>query len=172
MHRAPVYWPAIALAFLLILLDQMSKYWIQAHVPLMSHFFQYPYGGIPVFQNLGGIDFAIVHATNKGAAWSLFSQHQFLLVAVRIVLVGALTVYLLIGKLAKWQQIPLTFIIAGAIGNIADYFLYGHVIDMLYFNFWGYDYPVFNIADSAIFIGVFWLLLDSFCKKVTKEVRS
>ena len=49
----------------------------------------------------------------------------------------------------------------GALCNILDYFFYGHVIDMLHFVFWGYDYPVFNVADSFICIGVFWLFFAS-----------
>ena len=56
---------------------------------------------------------------------------------------------------------PLTCIAAGALGNILDFFLYGHVIDMFYLIFYKYSYPIFNVADSAIFLSVMYLLFTS-----------
>ena len=50
----------------------------------------------------------------------------------------------------------MTLILAGAISNVIDTFVYGHVVDMIHFTFWGYDYAVFNLADSAVCLGVFW----------------
>jgi signal peptidase II len=52
-------------------------------------------------------------------------------------------------------------ILAGAVGNVFDCIVYGHVIDMFCFIFWGYIYPVFNIADAAIFCGILMLLLET-----------
>jgi signal peptidase II len=49
-------------------------------------------------------------------------------------------------------------IIAGGIGNILDYFIYGHVVDMFHFILWGYSFPVFNVADASIFMGIVSLL--------------
>lgn len=148
-------WVTLITAVLVLGTDFVSKYWIQSHLPLS---FQ-----IPMFK-WGGIDFYITHAVNRGAAWGMLAQFHTALLAFRIILVTGLVIYTLFyNKHSAWQW-PLALIIAGAIGNIIDFFLYGHVIDMLQFTFWGYHYPVFNIADSAIFIGVLWLFILSWKK--------
>lgn len=150
------------LILVVLFLDMISKWFIQSHLPLIGRSPPfYPYGGIPVFHHFLGIEFAIVHEINKGAAWGAFADFQPYLMALRVVLVAVLICYLLFFNRQKSLQIPLTLIIAGAIGNILDFFIYGHVVDMFHFNFGGYYFPVFNIADSAIFIGVVWILFRS-----------
>lgn len=124
-------------------------------------FYAYPYGGIPIFKNFLGIEFSISHLTNHGAAWGMLSNYQDLLLIVRIFLIIGMLVYLVyINRIKAWR-FPLALMIVGATGNIIDYFIYGHVVDMLHFVLWGYDFPVFNIADSAVTIGVAWLLISS-----------
>lgn len=152
---------ALLVALILLVVDQATKYWVQQHIPLMNYFALYPYGGFGVFKDFLGIEFSIVHATNKGMAWSLMSNYQGLLIGIRIALIAALIVFLLFRNHRPSWQFPLLLIISGAIGNVIDYFAYGHVIDMLHFVLWGYDYPVFNIADSSIFIGVIWLMFKA-----------
>lgn len=132
---------------------------------------EYPYGGIPVFKDILGIEFSIVHHTNRGAAWGVLSEWQQPLLYLRIVLVIGLLLYVLFFNKRNEWEIPFALITAGAAGNVLDYFLYGHVIDMLHFNFWGYNYPVFNLADSAIFIGIAWILISSWRKNPTKEMQ-
>ncbi len=125
----------------------------------------YPYGGIGVFSDFGGVQFSLVHVTNKGAAWSAFSGYQSYLVIFRIALIIGMALFITYFNKNKTIVLPFTLILAGALGNILDYFVYGHVVDMLYFNLWGYPYPVFNIADSAVTVGVAWILLQSWFKK-------
>jgi signal peptidase II len=125
---------------------------------------KYPYGGIPVFENFLGIEFSISHQINKGAAWGVLAEYQVPLLYLRIALILALLVYFLFfNKHSSWN-IPLALIVAGALGNVLDFFIYGHVVDMLHVVLWGYDFPVFNIADSAICIGVAWLFVASLCE--------
>ena len=154
--------------FLLVLFtDAVSKYWIQGHLQLITtSAATYPYGGIGVFKDFFGIEFSLVHAINKGAAWSIFSDHTTLLLYLRIGLIGLLLYYFYKQK-SFFVRLPLALIIAGALGNVIDIFLYGHVIDMFHFIFWGYDYPVFNVADSFIFIGVVLYLI--FSKKAAHD---
>lgn len=157
----------MALVFLVILLlDAGTKWATQKWIPIMNgdHHW-YPYGGIGVFRDFMGIQFSIVHVTNKGAAWSAFSDYQAVLVGLRVVLIAAMVVFIAFFNKNKAIILPFTLILAGAVGNIIDYYVYGHVVDMLYFNFWGYSYPVFNIADSAVTIGVFWILFLTWGKK-------
>lgn len=162
-NRLHGMWFLLLIALIIMALDEGLKFWVQANLLHRSHAFPYyPYGGIGVFKNFSGIEFSLVHETNRGAAWSAFSNFQIQLLVVRLILVAGLLMYLIKGcKDHKSARLPLTLILAGACGNILDYFFYGHVIDMFHFVFWGYDWPVFNIADAAICLGIGWLFLSS-----------
>lgn len=154
------------IGILILALDIASKYFIVNTLPLISGSrYWYPYGGVGVFDNFMGIEFSINHVTNKGAAWGLFADFHSLLFWLRIGLVGGLFTYLLFFNKRRDWLMPLILILAGAFGNILDVFLYGHVIDMFHFVFWGYDYPVFNIADASICIGIGWMMLNSWANE-------
>ena len=147
-------------------MDFISKIYVHSHIPYMNWASPvFPYGGIAVFENWNGIDFSINHVTNKGAAWGMLASWQTGLLCVRLLVIGGIVAYLYKAKRPLAKQIPLVLIVSGALGNVLDYFLYGHVVDMYHFRFWGYAYPVFNIADSAIFCGIAWLFLTSFKKR-------
>jgi signal peptidase II len=153
---------------LILMLDQGIKAFVNANITKMNWYnLLYPYGGIGIFENFLGIQFSIVHETNKGAAWGSFADHPLALLVVRSILIFALIVYLVFSKSGYRHRFPLILIISGAIGNVIDIFLYSHVVDMFYFKFGSYSYPVFNVADSFIFIGIIWLLLQGFSKKST-----
>jgi len=149
------------LGALIFLSDFFLKNWIQSHLPLMNVFAPYPFSGIGVFHNFMGIDFSMVHVVNTGAAWGIFSSWKYLLVVLRIVIILVLFFSNFFWSHAKANRLALMLIVVGASSNVIDFFHYGHVVDMFYFIFWGYSYPVFNIADSAIFIGALLLGLRS-----------
>lgn len=117
-----------------------------------------------VFENFLGIDFFINLTFNRGAAWGLFANFQTTLLILRICVIAGMLTYLGLRKNPK-IDLPLTLISFGAIGNVIDYFRYGYVVDFLQFDFWGYHFPLFNIADSAITLGVIWLFIASFLRK-------
>lgn len=120
---------------------------------------------IKVLSNFFGIDAEITYAKNEGAAWGMFHQFPELLVSFRVLLILGLIIYLCLYNLATPSTLPLTCIISGAIGNVYDYFHYGFVIDMIQLRFWGYEYPIFNIADSAIFCGAALLIFKTITHK-------
>lgn len=134
-------------------LDQVSKNLAQSY---LSH------GGIFLWEGLGGLRFSLDLVTNSAAAWGLFASWGIYLVILRMLLVASClfyTVYVLHGKR---EQVALALITTGALSNIVDYFLYGHVIDFFHVVLWGYDFPVFNIADSLICIGAFaWFCISA-----------
>jgi len=146
------------IGLLVLVADFLTKQYVQNHLPLMYGSI-YPYRGIAVFKDFFGIEFSLVHATNRGAAWGMFADFQFYLICLRIILIACLLIYLIFYNKHKGLTFPLVLITVGAFGNIVDYFLYGHVIDMFHFVFWGYSFPVFNVADSAICVGIFSLLI-------------
>lgn len=162
---------ALIIGFIVFTADLLSKFLTHSYLPIVNYHLWYPYGGIAVFENLGGIQFSINHAINKGAAWGVLAEWQDYILYLRIAVISGLLSYALIFNRRQSWEIPLLLIISGAIGNVLDYFLYGHVIDMLHFVLWGYDYPIFNIADSAIFIGIFWIFILSFVDKASDAAK-
>lgn len=151
------------LSFTLFLLDQATKLLTHFYIPLMSRSApRYPYGGVPVFKSFLGVEFSLSHTTNKGAAWGAFADSQIYLLLFRVIFIAAVGVYLAFFNKRSKLFAPLLLVVTGALSNVVDFFIYGHVVDMLHFVFWGYDYPVFNVADVMIFIGIFWLLWLSF----------
>lgn len=171
--RAPTrsYAPLLV-GIAVFLIDCVSKFFVHQYLPVMRHGWSwYPYGGIGVFQDFFGIEFSITHQVNSGAAWGLFADYQLPLLYLRIALIVILLIYTLwFNKHTQWS-IPLALIIAGAVGNVFDYYVYGHVVDMFHFVLWGYDCPVFNVADTSIFFGVLWLFIASSCEKPKKAAR-
>lgn len=162
---ARISFPLLFAGLIILFLDQVSKWLVNAYLPVINSFlYWYPYGGIAVFQNFLGIEFSINHWTNTGAAWGFFSEHQPILIFFRIGLIISLFIFLCFYNRNLTWRIPLVLIITGALGNVLDYFVYGHVIDMLHFVLWGYDFPVFNLADSAISVGIASLFFLSFFK--------
>lgn len=135
----------------LVGLDHLVKSAVIANVPLMGFYPFYPYGGIGVLKNfLGGVDFSINYVQNTGAAWGLLADYSSALFVLRVLLCIMLIVFVC----KKDAKLSLSLILAGAIGNILDFAIHGHVIDMFYFCFWGYSFAIFNVADSLICIGI------------------
>lgn len=128
-----------------------------------------PYN-VDVFQNVLGVDFSLTLAMNKGAAWGLFAEFQYLILALRIAVIVSLLFYLFFSNREKKLQLPLVLIVTGALGNILDFFLYGFVVDFFRFNLWGYPFPVFNVADILITSGVILFFLTSLLTKKKRAV--
>lgn len=165
MYRGSSLVKCAFVAFFIFIADMTTKALVTA-VSSQEHGHFLPY---VIFSNVFGIDLQITHAVNSGAAWGLFSDFPEVLVFFRLLLITGLIAFLLISHRRSSWSVPLSFVISGAIGNVYDYFRYGHVVDMIQFRFWGFNYPVFNIADSAIFIGSFWLLFLAYTEKSKNE---
>ncbi len=133
---------------MLVTIDFLIKLWVNSNV----------FEPIVVWQNRGHVDFFIQYVTNRGGAWGMLASFHKPLLIVRVLVIMGLLAYL-------WSEAPLfkkslclVLILAGAIGNVLDSFLYGHVIDMFHFLFWGRSYGIFNFADAMIFIGSLGLI--------------
>lgn len=145
----------------LLVLDFLTKLATIWWIPYMSPLDRlYPFGGIPV-ASFSGITFSLNYVGNTGAAWGLFAGHSGILFFIRTIIIVGMTFYLLFfQKGTGYPKFPLWVIITGAIGNSLDYLFYGHVVDFLHFTFWGFSFPVFNLADSYITMGVLGLMLS------------
>lgn len=149
-----------------LLVDVLTKAYSYFYLPPLAWSTSiYPYGGIGVFQNFLGIDFSINYVMNKGAAWGVLASFQEYLLYARLLIIAGLLTYLFFGKMAYFKRFSLSLVTTGALGNVIDYFVYGHVVDMFYFVLWGYSFPVFNVADSIIFMGLCFVFFSSFLEK-------
>jgi signal peptidase II len=104
---------------------------------------------------------SLTYVTNTGAAFGLFPDHGVIFMVVAVVVIAAIIFYYRHLPGEQWLiQISLGLQLGGALGNLVDRLRYGHVIDFIDFKVW----PVFNVADSSIFVGVvilaFYLLRD------------
>ena len=112
--------------------------------------------------------FYISYFRNTGGAWSIFSNHTWLLTLVSLIIIIFLVCYVYKNKpKKKMETLGYSMILGGSIGNLLDRIIYGYVIDFLDFNIFGYNYPIFNFADVFIVIGVLILIIYNWrCKDV------
>ena len=136
-------------------LDQVSKAWINAHLPLGTY--GRP-GAIPVVRGF----LYLVHVGNTGAAWSMLSGRSVLLAALAAATLVAIFLWRrALGLRDRVAQISFGLLCGGIFGNLADRLMHGHVIDFLDFHFGSYIYPTFNLADAGICAGVLLYLIHS-----------
>ena len=116
----------------------------------------------------------ITYVKNTGAAWSIFSGETLGLIIVSLIIISFIIYYISKNKPStKIEKIGYGMILGGSFGNLLDRIIYGYVIDFLDFNIFGYNYPIFNLADTFIVVGVFILIVCSIRENGDKnEVRS
>lgn len=143
---------ALALAAVVVLLDQVSKWFILTSVMAP-----------PRTIEVTGF-FNIVLAFNRGVSFGLLSGHHewkpYLLAGLAL-LVVALLLYWVRSQRDWGPMVAVGLIVGGAVGNIVDRFVHGAVVDFLDFHLAGWHWPAFNLADTAIVCGVALLLADS-----------
>ena len=147
---------SLTLALIVLVLDVVSKHWV---VSILLHGQQIPLTNF----------FNLVLTYNAGAAFSFLSdasgwQRWFFsgIAAAASILI----VYLLRKHAAeKLFCLALSLVLGGALGNLWDRITLGHVVDFLDFHVGGYHWPAFNVADSAIFLGAMFLIVESFRHK-------
>jgi signal peptidase II len=99
--------------------------------------------------------FDLVNWRNTGAAWGILRDYNLVLTAVSVLTVLALYLFRHSFQLRRWGlRVALGLITGGIIGNLIDRVRVGHVIDFLFFYIGQYHWPAFNVADSAICVGV------------------
>lgn len=137
---------AYIVAIIVLILDQVAKHLIDITPALWNKVL------IPGF-------FHLTYVKNTGMAWSLLSGQQGFLSLVAAVAIGIMIWYLVTKKPGKWISFALGLMIGGAAGNMVDRLFLGSVRDFLDFYIFGYDFPIFNLADTALTIGVIMLII-------------
>lgn len=136
----------ILLSIIFVLLDQVSKYivinYLNKEIVVIKKFLY------------------LVYTKNNGAAFSILTGKRIFLILITLLIIGWLIYYIIKSKInSKAQIIAFALIIGGSLGNLIDRIVRGYVIDFISVKIFGYNFPVFNIADSLICIGVFLLLI-------------
>jgi signal peptidase II len=135
-----------------LVLDRLSKFWIVYTFPLTD-----PPQTLALIPNV----FHITYVVNTGAAFSFFNQGVSWLRWLSLgVSVGLMILAWFGPVLSKWEQVGYGFILSGALGNGIDRFILGQVVDFLDFRL--IRFPVFNLADTFINVGIACLLIGSF----------
>lgn len=132
--------PYFLLAAGLVALDQLVKYLVLTYIPL--------HGSVPFIPYL----LELTYVQNRGAAFSLFSEHTWLLTLCSLVMSAVLA-------MAVWKKFfahplgrtALTLVLAGAVGNLIDRAIRGFVVDMFHTLFM--EFAVFNVADICLVVG-------------------
>jgi len=144
-------WRWFALAALVVLADQLVK------AVVLRHFAPGESRELTGFFNM-------VLVFNKGAAFSFLAQapgwQAPLLTGFALVAAVVVSVLIIRNPQKKLLALGLGLILGGAIGNVIDRLRFGHVVDFFDFHALGWHFPAFNVADSAITVGVALLVLD------------
>jgi signal peptidase II len=150
------YWILLIFCIWILLLDQWTKSMVVQELPL--------YQRVNVIQGF----FDLTHVRNTGGAFGIFGGEKgglgsILFVVVSLIAIGAIVVlFLKIKENEKTLAIAFSLILSGAVGNLIDRLRYGEVVDFLDFHLSSYHWPAFNVADSAICIGIGLMALELF----------
>lgn len=103
----------------------------------------------------------LIYVENRGAAFGILQGKSVFFVLISLVVIAYLCYILIKHKnMDRIVNISLGLILGGAIGNLIDRIVRGFVVDFIFIRFWGfYDFPVFNVADIGVTLGVFILII-------------
>ena len=132
----------LVLTLVVVFMDQISKMLIESFIALNDMI-----AIIPNFFNLH-------HIRNYGAAWSLFESKTIFIIIMSVIGLIVLIRFMFTFKDNTRNSIAFGLVFGGFIGNLVDRGIFGYVRDFLEFHIFGYDYPIFNVADICIVLGV------------------
>ena len=142
----------LGLAFAVIVADHLTKWWISSTLDFQQ--------AIPVLPF-----FSLVRVHNTGAAFSFLADasgwQRWFFIGVGILATVIIVRLLKNNGHEPRLAFPLALVLGGALGNVIDRVVLGHVVDFLYFHYHSFAWPAFNVADSAITVGAALLIWDS-----------
>ena len=148
----------LIISLIVFLLDQISK--ILANTFLIDN----QVSIIPNFFNL-------TYARNTGGAWSILSNNSIFLIIISLILFVILVLFFKKFKNNTRNNLAFAFLYGGLWGNLINRLINGYVIDFIDFKIFNYNYPIFNIADIFIVVGIL-LLIIAIIKGEDNEVKS
>lgn len=138
----------IILSLLFLIIDQISKLLVMKNLTVNN--------SITIIKDF----FYLTYTHNTGAAFSILLGKRIFLIIITIVVLVIIFNYIKKNKITrKVELVSFSLVVGGSLGNLIDRIIHGYVIDFIDMKIFGYDFPVFNIADSFITIGVILLIL-------------
>lgn len=142
------------IALVIIALDQFTKWLVIKNMELRE--------SILIIENL----LYITSHRNPGAAWGILPGQMWLFYIATVIVVAVLIYYIQSQSKGKpWFGIPLGLVLGGAIGNFIDRVRMGEVVDFIDVYIFTYNFPIFNVADSALVVGVIMLIIHVFLEE-------
>lgn len=155
-----MYWYYI-IAAVVIGLDQFTKWLVVKNMNIAEQ--------ITVIEDF----FYLTSHRNSGAAWGILQgQMIFFYIITVIVIIGIVYYMQKYGKDSKMLGLSLGLILGGAIGNFIDRIFRKEVVDFFDFMIFNYDYPIFNVADSSLVVGVILVLIATFLDERKKGKKA
>mgnify|MGYP002396022737 CR=1 FL=1 len=148
------YWVLLIICFWILFVDQWTKHSVQQRLVLHQK--------VEVIHGF----FNLVHVRNTGGAFGIFGGEKggigsLLFVVVSLIAIGSiLFLFIRLREDEKRLSLSLSLVLSGAIGNLIDRLRYGEVVDFLDFYLFSFHWPAFNIADSAICLGIGLMVLE------------
>ena len=144
-------WLVLSIVAITLVIDQLTKFLVVNYMTIGQ--------SISVIDNF----LYITSHRNEGAAWGILQGKMTFFYIVTLAVIGVVILWIrrLDMKKEKLLVIALSLILGGALGNFIDRVMYQHVVDFINTYIFGYDFPIFNIADSALCIGVFLMGIDA-----------
>lgn len=136
-----------AIAITTLLIDQISKGVLEIYFKLGEK--------VAIIKDF----FYITYYHNTGAAWSLLTDKRYLIIIISLIATIIIYRFMYVFKENTRNNIAFGLLTGGIVGNLLDRVLFGYVRDFFDFYLFKYDYPVFNVADIAIVIGVLLLIV-------------
>ena len=136
------------ISLIIFILDQITKSLISTYLKLNE--------SIEIIKDF----FYIRYINNKGASWGILENNRILLIGLSIIAIIMIIRYSYFFKKTKLNTYGFGLLLGGILGNLSDRLIFGYVKDFLDFIIFKYDFPVFNIADICIVIGVALLIIS------------
>lgn len=141
-------WRVYAVALAVIMVDQLTKWLVVTNMEIGER--------ITVIESF----FYLTSHRNSGAAWGILQGQMTFFYIITLIVVAFIIYYIQkFGKESKWLRLALALVLGGAIGNFIDRLFRQEVVDFFDVYFGTYDYPIFNIADSALVVGVILIFI-------------
>lgn len=129
-----------------IILDQITKIFASLYLD-----------NIKIINNF----FSLTYVKNYGGAWGILNNNLFLLITISIFALLTINKYISSDvNTTKLSIVSYGMLIGGIFGNLIDRIFRGYVVDFLNFNIFNYDFPVFNIADMLIVVGIILMIIE------------
>ncbi|MGM0522697.1 MAG: signal peptidase II [Bacillota bacterium] len=149
------------IAVIMIIIDQWTKYLVIENMTIGE--------SIPIIDNI----FYLTSHRNPGAAWGILQGQMWFFYIITLIVVGIIIYYIEhYVKTNRLLGISLGLVLGGAIGNLIDRVRFQEVVDFVDVYIFSYDYPIFNVADSSLVVGVILIGIVTLLEEVRKDKKA